>query len=139
MRLVNVDDLDYDRQLESMGDGQYEYVDIAYRSDIDALPTVNVEKVIRKAAKKLAYIHERIDLYGDRDDLHSEEYWYEYLLDEEWHDPDITDVSVDDAVPVIQCKDCKYWGEDPYKNGCKYMTYIVCENDYCSNAERKEQ
>ena len=39
---------------------------------------------------------------------------------------------------IVRCKDCKYWGEEPYKNGCKYMTYIVCENDYCSNAERKE-
>lgn len=45
----------------------------------------------------------------------------------------------EDIVSVIRCEDCKYWGEDPYKNGCKYMTYIVCENDYCSNAERKEE
>jgi cell division septal protein FtsQ len=55
------------------------------------LPTVDAVPlpVARKAAKKLAYIHQQIDLYGDRPDLHDEEYWLEYLMDEEWKDPDI--------------------------------------------------
>lgn len=52
---------------------------------IDAVPL----SAVRKAAKKLAYIHQQIDLYGDRPDLHEEEYWLEYLMDEEWEDPDI--------------------------------------------------
>jgi hypothetical protein len=52
---------------------------------IDAVPM----SAVRKAAKKLAYIHQQIDLYGDRPDLHDEEYWLEYLMDEEWEDPDI--------------------------------------------------
>lgn len=38
---------------------------------------------------------------------------------------------------LIRCKDCKYWGEDGYHNGCKYATVIMGEQDYCSNAERK--
>lgn len=43
-----------------------------------------------------------------------------------------------DAVPVIRCKDCKYWGADGYRYGCKYATDVMFENDYCSRAERKE-
>jgi hypothetical protein len=52
---------------------------------IDAVPF----SAVRKAAKKLAYIHQQIDLYGDRPDLHEEEYWIEYLMDEEWKDDEI--------------------------------------------------
>ena len=52
---------------------------------IDAVPL----SAVRKAAKKLAYIHQQIDLYGDRPDLHEEEYWLEYLMDEEWKDEEI--------------------------------------------------
>ena len=44
---------------------------------------------VEKAAKKFAYIHQCIDLYGDREDLHDEEYWMDYLLDPEWADADI--------------------------------------------------
>ena len=43
-----------------------------------------------------------------------------------------------EAIPVIRCKDCKYWGEDGYRNGCRYANCIMEENDYCSMAERKE-
>jgi len=52
---------------------------------VEAVPL----SVVRKAAKKLAYIHQQIDLYGDRPDLHEEEYWLEYLMDEEWKDEEI--------------------------------------------------
>ena len=52
---------------------------------VDAVPF----SAVRKAAKKLAYIHQQIDLYGDRPDLHDEEYWIEYLMDEEWKDEEI--------------------------------------------------
>lgn len=47
------------------------------------------DDAIEKAAKKLAYIHSQIDLYDDRPDLHDEDYWLEYLRDENWSDPDI--------------------------------------------------
>jgi hypothetical protein len=58
---------------------------------VDAQPTIDAVplSVVRKAAKKLAYIHQQIDLYGDRPDLHDEEYWLEYLMDEEWKDEEI--------------------------------------------------
>jgi hypothetical protein len=59
--------------------------------ELKSMPTIDSVPLsaVRKAAKKLAYIHQRIDLYGDRPDLHEEEYWLEYLMDEEWKDPDI--------------------------------------------------
>lgn len=44
-----------------------------------------------------------------------------------------------DAVPVIRCKDCKWFG----KIGCAISivddTDKPSENDYCSFAERKEE
>ena len=43
-----------------------------------------------------------------------------------------------DAVPVIRCKDCKWFG----KSGCAILIVdesdMPKENDYCSWAERKE-
>lgn len=47
------------------------------------------QKSIEKAARKLAYVHQAIDLYNDRPELHSENYWMEYLTDSKWDDPDI--------------------------------------------------
>ena len=42
------------------------------------------------------------------------------------------------AARLIRCKDCRYWGQDGYREGCKYATCGMTENDYCSNAEPKE-
>ena len=47
------------------------------------------EEALRKAARKLAWIHQQIDLYDDRQELHEEDYWMDYLTDPEWVDPDI--------------------------------------------------
>ena len=47
------------------------------------------EQIIEKASRKLAHVHNAIDLYGDRQDLHDPEYWREYLTDDEWGDSDI--------------------------------------------------
>ena len=38
---------------------------------------------------------------------------------------------------LIRCKNCRYWGQDGYREGCKYSTCGMTENDYCSNAEPK--
>ena len=65
------------------------YVDKVIERLVEADRTVSIAAAIQKAARKLAYIHSVIDLYGDRLDLHDEEYWVEYILDPEWHDPDI--------------------------------------------------
>lgn len=42
------------------------------------------------------------------------------------------------ATMVIRCKDCENWGQDGYREGCKYAVEIMTENDFCSRAEPKE-
>lgn len=39
--LISRQDIKYHVQLEAMGNGQYEEVEIAYRSDIESLPSVD--------------------------------------------------------------------------------------------------
>lgn len=41
MRLIDADKIPYHKQLEAQGNGQYEDVEVAYKSDIDAAPTVD--------------------------------------------------------------------------------------------------
>ena len=61
-----------------------------------------------------------------------------------------------DAVPVVRCRECKYWGDEDGKlqnsDGvlfarCKIHNYLIdgrhtgwcpTENDFCSYGERKE-
>jgi len=47
-----------------------------------------------------------------------------------------------DAVEVIRCKDCRFWGmEEPIETEnckfCKLASYMVGENGYCVYGERK--
>lgn len=55
-----------------------------------------------------------------------------------------------DAVPVIRCKDCKYWQEEEYVGGERFMNCTALDigygdaqprnaEDFCSYAERKQQ
>ena len=43
-----------------------------------------------------------------------------------------------DAVPVIRCKDCK-WYEFDEKLHCGLPHGVRLKDDYCSDAERKEE
>ena len=43
-----------------------------------------------------------------------------------------------DAVPVIRCKDCK-WYEFDEKLHCGLSHGVRLKDDYCSDAERKEE
>ena len=72
-------------------------------------------------------------------------YWY-----------DIEAAPTVDAVPVVRCRECKYWGDEDGKlqdsDGvlfarCKIHNYLLdgrhtgwcpTENDFCSYGERKE-
>ena len=67
----------------------------------------------------------------------------------------IDDAPTVDAVPVVRCKDCKYWSDEdgtlPRSDGvlfarCKVHNYLLdgrhtgwcpTENDFCSYGERK--
>lgn len=45
-----------------------------------------------------------------------------------------------DAVPVIRCKDCKYYtGYECQRSKVSNIRVITNEDDYCSRAERKEE
>lgn len=41
-----------------------------------------------------------------------------------------------DAVPVVRCKDCKYWGK--VGTVCVMFWYVTDQTDFCSFAERKD-
>lgn len=51
-----------------------------------------------------------------------------------------------DAVPVVRCKDCVHWDDDPDTYGADYgpkgkcmkSFETMCADDFCSYGERKE-
>ena len=54
-----------------------------------------------------------------------------------------------DAVPVVRCRECKYWKQSgskagnsfsdmEYIGGCEFTKYCRRESDFCSYGERKE-
>ena len=69
---------------------------------------------------------------------------------------DVEEMPTVDAVPVVRCRECKYWGDEDGKlqrsDGvlfarCKVHNYLIdgrhtgwcpTENDFCSYGERKE-
>ena len=44
MRLIDADALQTHEQVESLGNGKYEYVEVVYKDDIDAMPTIEERK-----------------------------------------------------------------------------------------------
>lgn len=44
MRLIDSDALEFHRQLEPRGNGEYEYVDVIYKNDVDNAPTIKERK-----------------------------------------------------------------------------------------------
>lgn len=47
MRLIDADALEPHEQLEPMGNGEYEYVEVVYKDDIDDAPTIDAVEVVR--------------------------------------------------------------------------------------------
>lgn len=43
-----------------------------------------------------------------------------------------------DAVPVIRCKDCEYYGYEELGHRCVYDQHVETGEEFCSWAERKE-
>ena len=43
-----------------------------------------------------------------------------------------------DAVPVVRCKDCRWFENDGYHTNCQIMRFCVEAKDYCSRGERRE-
>lgn len=65
-----------------------------------------------------------------------------------WSTPKwVSDIVIDDAptidaVPVVRCKDCKWWGLSSHNTFdihiCKRHNGVRFESDFCSKAERSE-
>ena len=50
----------------------------------------------------------------------------------------IQDAPTIDAVPVVRCKDCKYYKPDEYEFGCECdsgLVYVKANDDFCSYGE----
>lgn len=70
MRLIDADVLEPHEQLEPMGNGNYEYVEVVYKDDIDDVPTIDAVEVVR--CRECKYGEERIEDYRC------------WMLDEDW-------------------------------------------------------
>ena len=54
---------------------------------------------------------------------------------------DIDEAPTVDAVPVVRCKDCKYYKPDEYECGCDFaggLPYVKA-GDFCSYGQRRAQ
>ena len=51
----------------------------------------------------------------------------------------IDDTPTVDAVPVIRCRDCKYWRKTKKQCGYTYLLPQFEAGEFCSRAERKEE
>lgn len=85
MRLIDADALPRHKQLEAMGNGKYEDVEVVYERDIDNAPTV-------------------------------------------------------DVVPVVMCKECKWWTkqEKSIQGRCALAGTYPTGGWYCGNGERRD-
>ena len=63
---------------------------------------------------------------------------YGYTCGIERAESEIECATTVDAVPVIRCKDCK-WYEFDEKLHCGLPHGVRLKDDYCSDAERKEE
>ena len=53
----------------------------------------------------------------------------------------IDDAPTVDAVPVVRCKDCKYYKPDEFECGCDFaggLPYVKAD-DFCSRGQRRDQ
>lgn len=58
----------------------------------------------------------------------------------------VRDVPTADVVPVVRCKDCVHWDDDPVTYGADYgpkgkcmkSFETMCADDFCSYGERKD-
>lgn len=62
-------------------------------------------------------------------------------------DDALQDTATVDAVPVVRCKDCVRWDDDPDTYGtddgpkgkCMKSFETMCADDFCSYGERKDE
>lgn len=80
MRLIDADKLETHEQMEPMGNGMYEYVEVVYKDDIDDAPAIDAVEVVRcKDCKKQSYCYKTVAKTKRHDGF--KEYWTESI---EW-------------------------------------------------------
>lgn len=93
------------------------------------------ELISRAAA--IAEIEEYIEEYSDLDEngYHN----LKWCAMEEARDV-LSMLPAVDAVPVVRCKDCKYYHfrEKQHEKECELTGYDMGENWYCADGERRE-
>lgn len=81
----------------------------------------------------------------DADALEPHEVYFNYGCQRIVYMDDIDEMPTIVAEPVIRCKDCKYNCVTSYNHGvqdeprCKFTSYKLSLNDYCSRGEKMEQ
>ena len=90
-------------------------------------------KLIDADALDAEMYHKSFEVDNGRNVWHSG-LWIRYKIFEEA----LRDAPTVDAEPVIRCKDCK-WYEYDEKLHCGLPHGIRMKDDYCSDAERKEE
>lgn len=102
-RYIDVDLIQYEPMLRPQGNGNYEDCEIAYRDEIDNIPTADVVEE-DKAQKEIDYWHDKAQSYEQT----------------------ILKLSLNkaDVVEVVRCKDCVY-------RPCLIMPHSY-DFDYCS-------
>lgn len=121
--------------------------------------TVNDMRLGDLDALEQFFLHEskRLREFMNSEDCDQEERKYisTFLPTVEWARKTVHGISTIDAVPVVRCKDCKYWHEST--GFCSKNSYFIdsneisCsplespnwttweENDFCSNGEMKDK
>ncbi len=61
-RYIDADALETHEQLEPMGNGNYEFVEVVYKDDIDDVPTADVVEVVR--CKDCKHWHSNTEFCG---------------------------------------------------------------------------
>ena len=90
MRMIDADALEPHEQLEPMGNGQYEYVEVVYKDDIDDAPTIDAVPVVRcKDCKHRPFDGEDTQGFGvefpdGKCPCQCDDGWYSWRPNNEW-------------------------------------------------------
>lgn len=106
---------------------------------------IDADKLYQKAVDEESQaLDEFHNIMNDRD-MHQWITWSAVLVERSAFKFDVADAPTVDAVPVIRCKDCKYFTRDSITGvtipGTEYCIFTmnnrIEENDFCSRAERR--
>lgn len=101
---------------------------------------IDAENLYEKTAEWEAHALEHIGKLNEQEGYETPSLewrkWTAILNERSAFKYDIMDAPTIDAVPVVRCKDCKYY--HPTINTCEWWCDILTEDDYCSRAEQRD-